>query len=199
VTTSRDARVLPQVKQKVQHHKAMHWKDVPAFYAELATKDAMAAKALMFTCLTASRTSEVLHACWDEFDFDQQLWVVPADRMKADQEHRVPLTPEMLEIIEPLKALRSDVVFEGQKRHKPMSNMAMLMLLRRMKVEGITVHGFRSTFRDWAAEQPDVSREVAELSLAHKVGSDVERAYARSDLLEKRRQLMERWCEYVAS
>ena len=96
----------------------------------------MAAKALMFTCLTASRTSEVLNARWEEFDFDQQLWIVPAERMKADEEHRVPLTPEMLAIVEPLRALRSEVVFEGQKRHKPMSNMAMLMLLRRMKVEG---------------------------------------------------------------
>ena len=94
VTTIRDARVLPQVKQKVQHHKAMHWSDVPAFYADLATKDAMAAKALMFACLTASRTSEVLNARWEEFNFAQMLWTVPAERMKTDQEHRVPLTAE---------------------------------------------------------------------------------------------------------
>jgi integrase len=131
VTTIRDARVLPQVKQKVQHHKAMHWQDVPSFYAELATKDAMAARALMFTCLTASRTSEVLQARWEEFDFDERIWTVPAYRMKADKEHRVPLTEQMLAIITPLRALRSEVMFEGQKRHKPMSNMAMLMLLRR--------------------------------------------------------------------
>lgn len=199
VTTIRDARVLPQVKQKVQHHKAMSWKDVPDFYAQLATKDAMAAKALMFTCLTASRTSEVLHAHWEEFDFEEKLWTVPAERMKADVEHRIPLTDEMLTIIEPLKALRSDVVFEGQKRHRPMSNMSMLMLLRRMKVEGITVHGFRSTFRDWATEQPGYSRELAEMSLAHQVGSEVERAYARSDLLEKRRKLLSEWSAYVFS
>jgi integrase len=105
----------------------------------------------------------------------------------------------MVAIIEPLKALRSDVVFEGQKRHRPMSNMAMLMLLRRMKVEGVTVHGFRSAFRDWASEQPNVSREIAELSLAHNVGSEVERAYARSDLLDKRRALMTEWSAYVIS
>lgn len=148
VTTIRDARVLPQVKQKVQHHKAMHWKDVPAFYADLATKDAMAAKALMFTCLTASRTSEVLHARWEEFDFEPLLWIVPADRMKADQEHRVPLTPEMLTIIEPLKAMRSEMVFEGQKRHQPMSNMAMLMLLRRMKSTRVQrIHTFRPSYQ----------------------------------------------------
>lgn len=117
VTTIRDARVLPTVKQKVQHHKAMRWQDVPAFYAELVTRDAMAAKALMFTCLTASRTSEVLQARWEEFDFSEQLWTVPAERMKGDKEHRVPLTRQMVAILEPLKALRSEVVFEGQNRH----------------------------------------------------------------------------------
>ncbi|MDX8400542.1 MAG: hypothetical protein R8K20_09900, partial [Gallionellaceae bacterium] len=101
-------------------------------------------------------------------------------------------------ILEPLKALDSQVVFEGQKRHKPLSNMAMLMLLRRMGVEGVTVHGFRSTFRDWAAEVANAPREVAEMSLAHKVGSDVERAYARSDLLDRRRVLMERWNGFVS-
>ena len=116
---------------------------------------------------------------------------------RADEEHRIPLTPEMLAIIEPLKAFTSEVVFEGQKRHKPMSNMAMLMLLRRMKIEGVTVHGFRSTFKDWGSENTSASREIAEMSLAHKVGSDVERAYARSDLLERRRDLMARWSEFV--
>jgi integrase len=103
----------------------------------------------------------------------------------------------MLAIIEPLKAMQSEYVFEGQKRHKPLSNMAMLMLLRRMQVEGVTVHGFRSTFRDWAAEVANVPREVAEMSLAHQVGSDVERAYARSDLLEKRRVLMSDWSKFI--
>ena len=119
--------------------------------------------------------------------------------MKGGETHRVPLTTEMLEILEPLKALDSEVVFEGQKRHRPLSNMAMLMLLRRMKVEGVTVHGFRSTFRDWAAEVAKAPREVAEMSLAHKVGSNVERAYARSDLLDRRRALMERWSQFVTS
>lgn len=119
--------------------------------------------------------------------------------MKADKEHGVPLTDQMLAIIEPLKALRSEVVFEGQKRHKPMSNMAMLMLLSRMKVEGITVHGFRSAFRDSVAEQSDFNRELAEMSLAHQVASEVERAYARADLLDKRREPMDAWCAYVCS
>lgn len=197
VTAIKDAGALPKVKAKPKHHKAMHWKDVPALYADLKTRNAMAAKALMFTCLTGSRTGEVLGLCWEEINFEDKLWVCPAERMKAGEEHRVPLTDEMLAIIEPLKAMKSKYVFEGQKRHKPLSNMSMLMLLRRMKVKGVTVHGFRSTFRDWAAEVANAPREVAEMSLAHSVGSAVERAYARSDLLARRRELLERWSNHV--
>lgn len=199
VSAIKEAGALPKVKAKPKHHKAMHWKDVPAFYADLNTRNAMAAKALMFTCLTGSRTGEVLGMHWAEVDFEERLWTCPAARMKTGEIHRVPLSDEMVRIIEPLKAMKSEYVFEGQKRHKPLSNMSMLMLLRRMQVEGVTVHGFRSTFRDWAAEVADVRREVAEKSLAHSVGSDVERAYARSDLLEKRRHLMAQWSLFVAS
>lgn len=199
VTAIHEARVLPKVKAKPKHHKAMAWQNVPAFYADLKARDAMAAKALMFTCLTGSRTSEVLMMRWDEVDSQARLWTCPADRMKGGEVHRVPLTDEMLAIIEPLRAMQSDYVFEGQKRHKPLSNMAMLMLLRRMQVEGVTVHGFRSTFRDWASEVAEAPREVSEMSLSHKVGSDVERAYARSDLLERRRALMCRWSDFVSS
>ncbi|SLN61284.1 Prophage CP4-57 integrase [Roseovarius litorisediminis] len=198
VTAIKEAQVLPKVKAKPKHHKAMAWQDVPAFYADLKSRNAMAAKALMFTCLTGSRTGEVLGARWDEIDVETRLWTCPAVRMKTGEDHRVPLTDEMLSIIEPLRAMQSDYVFEGQKRHKPLSNMSMLMLLRRMQVEGVTVHGFRSTFRDWASEVANAPREVAEMSLAHTVGSNVERAYARSDLLEKRRALMERWSNYVS-
>ncbi len=197
VTAIKDAGVLPKVKAKPKHHKAMAWQDVPSFYADLKTRNAMAAKALMFTCLTGARTNEVLGMRWDEVDLEVRLWTCPAKRMKTDTDHRVPLTEEMLAIIEPLQALASEVVFEGQKRHTPLSNMSMLMLLRRMKIEGITVHGFRSTFRDWASEVANAPREVAEMSLSHKVGSDVERVYARSDLLDRRRVLMERWAQYV--
>jgi integrase len=199
VTAIKDAGALPKVKAKPKHHKAMRWQDVPAFYADLKARNAMAANALRFTCLTGSRTNEVLGMRWYEIDFDAQLWTCPAERMKTGEKHRVPLTDEMMSIIEPLKALKSDYVFEGQKRHKPLSNMAMLMLLRRMDVEGVTVHGFRSTFRDWASEVASAPREIAEMSLSHRVGSDVERAYARSDLLDKRRALMERWSEFVAN
>ena len=198
VTAIRDGKVLPAVNARPVHHRAMDWRKVPDFYADLRTRNAMAAKALMFTCLTASRTSEVLGARWGEFDFERNLWTVPAERMKAGEVHRVPLTPEMLAIIEPLKAMNSEHVFEGQKRHQPLSNMAMLMLLRRMNVEGVTVHGFRSTFRDWAAEVANAPREVAEMSLSHKIGSNVERAYARSDLLDRRRKLMGAWSDHVS-
>lgn len=197
VTAIRDGGVLPKVKKKVKHHRAMDWREVPAFYADLMTRKAMSASALCFTCLTGLRTSEVLGAKWEEFDFAECVWNAPAERMKGGIAHRVPLTPAMLEIIEPLKPLQSKYVFEGQKRHQPLSNMAMLMLLRRMGVEGVTVHGFRSTFRDWAGEVAGAPREVAEMSLAHKVGNEVERAYARSDLLDRRRALMERWSQYV--
>jgi integrase len=197
VAAIRAANVLPKITAKPKHHATMHWRDVPAFYADLAGRSATAAMALAFTCLTGSRTGEVLGARWEEFDFEERLWTVPGSRMKGGETHRVPLTDEMLAIVEPLKALRSEVVFEGQKRHRPLSNMAMLMLLRRMKVEGVTVHGFRSTFRVWAAEVANAPREVAEMSLAHKVGSNVERAYFRSDLLDRRRALMERWTQFV--
>jgi integrase len=197
VTAIKDAQVLPKVKVKPKHHAAMKWQDVPEFFTDLKKRDAMAAKALMFTCMTGSRTSEVLNIKWDEIDLDEKLWTVPAIRMKRDIPHRVPLSDEALAIIEPLQAMKSEYVFEGQKRHEPLSNMAMLMLLRRMKIATVTVHGFRSTFRDWASEVANARREVAEMSLAHKVGSDVERAYARSDLLDRRRALMEHWSEYV--
>ena len=198
VTEIQNAHVLPKVNTKHAHHPAMKWQDVPTFFADLRSREAMAAKALMFTCLTGSRTNEVLGAKWDEFDFKARLWTVPAERMKTGVNHRVPMTCEMLAIIEPLQAMASEYVFEGQKRHAPLSSHAMLMLLRRMKVEGVTVHGFRSTFRDWASEVANAPREVAEMSLSHKVGSAVEQAYARSDLLERRRALMDRWAAFVS-
>ncbi len=197
VTAVKEAGVLPKVKARVEHHDAMPWRVVPAFYAELETRTATAAKALQFTILTACRTSEVLGMKWDELDLDAQLWTIPAARMKGGKPHRVPLTDEMLRILEPMKAMASTYVFEGQKRRRPLSNMSMLMLMRRMGQGNYTVHGFRSTFRDWAAEEAGASREVAEAALAHQFGSEVERAYARSDLLERRRELMDDWSVFA--
>jgi len=197
ITEIRDGDVLPRVKHKQEHYDAMPWADVPSFYSELDLRSATAAKALMFTILTASRTSEVLLMKWGEVDFDARLWVVPAERMKAGEEHRVPLTDEMIAVLEPMKAMASDYVFEGQKRHRPLSNMSMLMMMRRMGRGEYTVHGFRSAFRDWAAEVANAPREIAEMAVAHQVGTDVERAYRRSDMLERRRALMERWCGFI--
>ncbi|WP_043920340.1 tyrosine-type recombinase/integrase, partial [Jannaschia aquimarina] len=198
VTAIREGGVLPKVRARATHHRAMRWQDVPDLYARLRERDATAARALMFTCLTAARTGEVLGARWAEIDLVRRLWTVPAERMKAGAEHRVPLTEEMLTLLGAQEPLGSEVVFEGQKRHAPLSNMSMVMLLRRMGIEGVTVHGFRSSFRDWAGEA-GAPREVAEMCLAHRVGSAVEQSYARSDLLERRRRLMEEWSRFVAS
>ena len=199
VTAIKEAGALPKVKARPKHHTALSWRDMPAFYAKLLERDEVAALALRFTCLSAARSGEVLGMRWAEVDMDAGFWTCPAERMKMGVEHRVPLTDEMRAILDALRPLGSEVVFEGQRRHQPLSNMAMAMLLRRMGVTGITVHGFRSTFRDWAAEVAEAPREVAEKCLAHTVGSDVERAYARSDLLEQRRALMHDWSQYVAS
>jgi len=193
VSEIKDARILPKVVKKVEHHKAMAWTDVPAFYSDLQRRPAIAAKALMLTILTASRTGEVLGMKWDEVDLEACIWTCPAERMKTGVEHRIPLTDAMVSILEPLQDMQSKYVFEGQKRNKPLSNMAMLMLLRRMVAKDVTVHGFRSSFRDWASEVANAPREVAEKCLAHSVGSEVERAYARSDRLDDRRVLMEGW------
>lgn len=198
VVSIRDGRVLPKVKKKAVHHSAMRWQDTPEFYEKLKERSAVAAHALRFTILTGARTNEVLGMEWGEIDWDNRIWTCPAPRMKGGEAHRVPLTDEMVSIIEPLRALDSKYVFEGQKRHKPLSNMSMLMLLRRMGMNDVTVHGFRSTFRVWASEVAKARREVAEMSLAHVVGSEVERAYSRSDLLEPRRELMERWSAFVS-
>ena len=155
--------------------------------------ESVAAQALKFLILTAARTGEVIGATWPEIDLDEKLWVIPAERMKAKKEHRVPLTDEVLEILIKVQGLDETYVFPGQKRGKGLSNMAMAQLLKRIGRSDITVHGFRSSFRDWAAERSGMPREIAELSLAHEVGNAVERAYRRSDLIDKRRVLMERW------
>lgn len=197
VTTIRDAGVLPKVRTKVKHHAALPWQEVTALYSDLCERNATAAYALRFTCLTGARTSEVLGMAWNEVDLNQAIWTVPADRMKAGVAHRVPLTEEMIVMLSEMQQMGSKYVFEGQKRHTPLSNMSMTMLLRRMIVKDATVHGLRSTFRDWAAEVAKAPREVAEMALAHRVGSEVERAYARSDLLEERRRLMARWSDFV--
>ncbi len=193
------ANLLPK-RQKLQrgHHAAMPFEDVPAFLAGLRGRPATAARALEFAILTAARSGEVYGAMWSEIDLKAQVWTVPATRMKAGRDHRVPLTPRAVAILEEMEKLGSEpdaYVFPGQKRERPLSNMAMDMILRRMKVD-VTVHGFRSSFRDWAGEVSTFPREVAEAALAHVVGDETERAYRRGDALAKRRKMMEAWANY---
>ncbi|MFG1350130.1 tyrosine-type recombinase/integrase [Xanthobacter autotrophicus] len=199
--------LLPK-RQKLQrgHHPAMPYAEVPAFLTELRMREAMAARALEFAILTAARSGEVLGAMWGEVDLKAEVWTVPAARMKAGREHRVPLTAPAIAILRALEALHPEdddkgaYIFPGQRKGRPLSGMAMEMLLRRQKLE-ITVHGFRSSFRDWAAEETGFPREIAEAALAHVVGDATERAYRRGDALEKRRELMMAWashCQAVA-
>lgn len=186
--------------KKVKHHRALPHNDVPRFMRSLRQRTGMTALALEFTILTAARTGETLGATWSEMDLVNAIWTVPPERMKAGREHRVPLSARALQILNELdeKAGDSDFVFHGANRDRPVSSMALLMLLRRMKAD-VTTHGFRSTMRQWAAETTDFPREVAEAALAHTIGSAVERAYQRSDLFDRRRMLMDAWCEYCHS
>lgn len=189
--------LLPRVPKGAQrHHAAMPYQEVPAFVARLGRRDGLAARALELLIHTAARTSEMLEATWSEFDLDDCLWTIPADRMKAGRMHRVPLTAPVVELIKTLPT-QSEFLFPGMKPNKPLSNMAMMQVLRRMSVEGVTVHGFRSSFRDWAADVAHAPREIAEAALAHQIGSEVERAYRRGDALERRRELMAAWSSFV--
>jgi integrase len=191
-------KLLPK-RQKLTrgHHAAMAFDDVPEFIGKLREREAVAALALEFAILTAARSGEVLGARWAEIDLDAKVWTVPAARMKAGREHRVPLSGRALAILETLAAARTgDFVFPGQKTGKPLSGMAMEMVLRRMKVDDVTVHGFRSAFRDWCGEATSFPRELAEAALAHVAGDATERAYRRGDALEKRRGLMEAWAGF---
>jgi integrase len=179
------------------HHAAMAYEAVPAFIGRLRDREATAALALEFCILTAARTGEVLGAKWSEIDLEKKLWTVPPARMKAGREQRVPLPPRAVSILESLAQTKvGEHVFAGQQADKPMSSMAMEMMLRRMKVQGATVHGFRSSFRDWAGNESSFPREIIEAALAHVIGDKAEQAYRRGDALEKRRRLMETWAAY---
>ena len=193
--------VLPPRRKLTRgHHAAMPYAQVPALTERLRGLEAMSARALEFLILTAARSGEVLGASWDEFDLEAGLWTVPAGRMKAGKEHRVPLSKPALAIVKALHELRtSEYVFPGHVKGRPLSNMAFAKLLERMKADQYTPHGFRSAFRDWVGETTSFPREVAEAALAHRVGDEVEKAYRRSDALEKRRKLMAAWADYLAA
>lgn len=186
--------------QRVEHHPALPYSEIGAFMGTLRQQDGISAVALEFLILTATRTSETIGARWDEIDTDHAIWTIPAARIKAGKEHRVPLSAPAMAILKRLNKFRQgDFVFPGGKVKKPMSNMAILALLKRMGRADLTVHGFRSTFRDWAAERTNYPREVAEMALAHTVSDKVEAAYRRGDLFEKRRRMMAEWARYCGT
>jgi integrase len=191
-------KLLPKhLKVTRRHHAALPYEKVARFIGEVRKRDAVGALAIEFTVLTAARTGEVLGATWDEIDLKSAVWTIPAKRMKASRIHRVPLSGRAVAILRKLEKIRSgDFVFPGRKPGRPLSNMSMEMILRRMKVEDATMHGFRSSFRDWVGNETQFPREVAEAALAHVVGDAAEQAYRRGDALEKRRRLMEAWAEY---
>jgi integrase len=190
------ALILPK-RQKLSrgHHKAMPYAEVPAFIGKLREVESIPALALEFAILTAARSGEVLGARWDEINMAAKVWTIEAGRMKAGLLHRVPLSVRAMEIVERMAEIRTgDLVFAGHRRRRPLSGAAL--------VTGATVHGFRSSFRDWAGEETSFPREICEQALAHATGGAVEQAYRRGDALEKRRRLMEAWsnyCEPVAA
>jgi integrase len=195
------AEVLPARSQlqTVQHHKALPFAELPAFMAELSQREGVAARALEFTILTAARTGETIGATWGEIDLKGSTWTVPAHRMKAHREHRVPLSDRALEILRALPREKgNDHIFVGAQRGAALSDMAMASVMRRLG-RNETVHGFRSTFRDWAAERTAYPNHVVEKALAHVVADKVEAAYRRGDLFDKRRRLMTDWATFATS
>lgn len=187
--------------QKVRHQPALAWQEMPTFWPKLTESPDTVAAAMAFLILTASRTSEVLNARWQEVDLGARLWRVPGDRMKAGRDHTVPLSGAACDILRSQSGADTDLIFPGRRmggRRAPLSTMAMLMRVRRLR-PGITMHGFRSTFRDWAAEETNYPRDVAEMALAHVVSDATEKAYRRGDLLEKRRSLAADWATFITT
>jgi len=182
--------------QKVEHYAALPYVEIGAFLQSVREQEGNAARALELVILTAARTSEVINARWDEIDLDAKVWTIPPERMKSKREHRVPLSDAAVKVLKIMQdRAEGDYVFAGMKPDKPLSNMSLLALIERMGRADLTVHGFRSTFRDWAAETTNFPRDVAEAALAHVLGDKTEAAYRRGDLFEKRRKLMQAWAE----
>lgn len=182
------------------HHAALPFAEMGTFVAALRQQEGMGASALEFTILTACRSGEVRGAVWGEFDLDARVWVIPAARMKAKKEHRVPLSKAAMKVLARMQAeQRGDLVFPGRDEGKPISDMTMTAVLRRMNRGDLTTHGFRSTFRDWVSESTAYPRDVAEMALAHTIGDKVEAAYRRGDLFAKRVRMMDDWAKYCAT
>jgi integrase len=192
-------KLLParsKIKAKA-HHPALAYAALPAFMAKLGERDGISARALEFTILTAARTGEVIGAKWDEIDLKAKVWTVPTSRMKSGRVHRVPLSDRAVAVLQAMPRHRESFVFPGKAAGAPLSNMAMLELLRGLQ-PGLTVHGFRSTFRDWAGDRTVYPRDVIELALAHVVNDKTEAAYRRGDALEKRTCLMSDWSSFAS-
>ena len=192
----------PTAIRPVEHHAALPYAELAVFIAELRKQDSIGARALEFSILTVGRTSEVLGARWSEINLGNKLWTIPGGRMKAGKEHVVPLSPRAVEILEVLKSDKHSVegyVFPGRQHKRPLSNMAFLMLLRRIGRDDLTAHGFRSTFRDWAGDRTSFDTQTIEFALAHGISDKTEAAYRRGTAIEKRRQLMTHWADYCAS
>lgn len=194
------AHLLPaRSKLSRGHQRALHYDHVPAFIQSLRQRQGVAAKALDFTVLNAVRTSETLNATWTEFDLDAKIWTIPASRTKTSTQLRVPLSDDALSVLHEMRCLGSDWVFPATTLKGPLSINSMRSVLNRMGTgKQATVHGFRSTFRDWAGETTDFPRDIVEMCLGHAVGSAVERAYRRGDALDRRRAVMEAWAAYLS-
>ena len=191
--------LLPDQKKPVQHYPAMPFADVPDFMGRLREREALSARALEFLILTGTRSAEGRGARWSEIDLDGRLWTIPGERMKRGKEHRVPLSDGAMSILKPLHRTRiSDFVFPKMGGEGGISDTAIRNLMRRLKADDWTIHGFRSSLRDWAGETTLFHREVAEMAMAHAVGDETERAYRRGDALEKRRQLMQAWADFCS-
>jgi integrase len=195
------AKGLPRQPRKSGHFAAMPFEEVPAFLAKLRSRTSIGRLALEYLILNASRSGEVRGACWSEIDLKAAVWTIPAERMKINREHHVPLTPQALDVLERAQVFRceaSDLVFPGQRPKLPMSDMTLLKIVRDMDLD-CTVHGFRSSFRDWVAEETDYQGEVAEAALAHTISNKVEAAYRRTDFFAKRKNLMRDWADFCLS
>lgn len=192
-------KLLPAPKKisKVEHHAALSVDGIGVFIRDLREREGIAARALEVLILTAARSGEIRGMTWDEISLDEAVWVVPADRMKAKREHRVPLSARVVEVLRSMPVVAGGgLVFPGMREGSPLSDMTLTAVLRRMGRGDLTAHGFRSTFRDWAAERTNYPREVAEAALAHTIENKVEAAYRRGDLFEKRRRMMEDWARF---
>lgn len=186
----------PSKIKKVKHHPALPWKKVGDFMVELKKRQGMAARCLEFIVLTACRSGEARFAKWGECDLDQRIWIIPPERMKGGKEHRVPLSKDVITLMQNLPRFEGCPFVFPSRQGKPLSDMSISAVCKRMRVDAVP-HGFRSTFRDWCAENTNFPREVAEAALSHTVGNAVEAAYRRGDLLDKRRQLMDAWADYI--